>query len=205
MRIKNLRNILNWVVLVIPAMQVLLFLVSWLINAALPESQVRSLLGSEGIRWFFGSFVDNVTTPPLVWILVAAVAYGATRKSGIIGAIRMKNGERRYRQTFALRIVAVTMVLFLGVLAFLTLMPHAALLSATGQLFPSSFSKSCIPALAFCVIVNALIYGVLAGKLRSLDDVVATLTKGIASAAPLILLYVLVAELAASCAYVFHL
>ncbi len=84
-------------------------------------------------------------------------------------------------------------------------MPHAALLSATGQLFPSSFSRSCIPAIAFCVMVDAVIYGILAGKLRSLDDVVAALTRGIASAAPLILLYVLGAELAASCAYVFHL
>ena len=107
MRIKNLRNILNWVVLVIPVMQVLLFLVSWLINAALPESQVRSLLGSEGISWFFGSFVDHVATPPLVWILVAAIAYGATRESGILEAIQMKSDERRYRQTFALRIVAI--------------------------------------------------------------------------------------------------
>lgn len=205
MRIKNLRNILNWVVLVIPAMQVLLFLVSWLINAALPESQVRSLLGSEGIRWFFGSFVDNVAAPPIVWILVAAIAYGATKESGILEAIRMRSDERRYRQTFALRIVAITTVLLLLVLAFLTLMPHAALLSATGQLFPSSFSKSCIPAIAFCIMVDAVIYGILAGKLRSLDDVVAALTRGIASAAPLILLYVLGAELAASCAYVFHL
>ena len=178
---------------------------SWLINAAMPESQVRSLLGSEGIRWFFGSFVNNVATPPLVWLLVAAIAYGATRESGILEAIRMKNAERRYRQTFALRIAVVATVLFLGILAFLTLMPHAALLSATGQLFPSSFSRSCIPAVAFCIIVNALIYGVLAGRLRSLDDVVVALTRGIAVAAPLILLYVLIAELAASCAYVFHL
>lgn len=205
MRTKNLRTILNWVVLVIPVMQVLLFLVSWLINAALPESQVRSLLGSEGIRWFFGTFVDHVATPPLVWLLVAAIAYGATRKSGLMEAIRMKSNERRYRQTFALRIVAITTVLLLLVLAFLTLMPHAALLSATGQLFPSSFSRSCIPALAFCVMVDAVIYGILAGTLRTLDDVVEALTKGIASAAPLILLYVLVSELVASCIYVFHL
>ena len=70
MRIKHLRTILNWAVLVIPVMQVLLFLVSWLINAAMPESKVRSLLGSEGIRWFFGSFVDNVATSPLVWLLI---------------------------------------------------------------------------------------------------------------------------------------
>ncbi len=205
MRTKHLRTLLHWVVPGIPVMQVLLFLVSWLINAALPESQVRSLLGSEGIRWFFGTFVDHVAAPPLVWLLVSAIAYGAIRKSGIIQALRMKGSERRYRQTFALRIVVITTLMFLAVMAFLTLMPHAALLSATGQLFPSSFSRSCIPALAFCMMANAVVYGVLAGNLRSLDDVVTALTKGIASAALLILLYVLGSVLVASCVYVFRL
>ncbi|MBP5509136.1 MAG: AbgT family transporter [Prevotella sp.] len=203
MRIKRLRTILNWAVLVIPVMQVLLFLVSWLINAAMPESQVRSLLGSEGIRWFFGSFVDNVAASPLVWLLTAAIAYGATRESGIVGALKMKSGERRYRQTFALRIVFFMTLIFIAVMAFLTVMPRAALLSVTGQLFPSSFSRSIIPCVAFCVMADALAYGVLAGTLRSLDDMVAALTKGIASAAPLILLYVLASELFASCMYVF--
>ena len=52
-------------------------------------------------------------------------------------------------------------------------------------------------------MADALAYGVQAGTLRSLDDMVAALTKGIASAAPLILLYVLASELFASCMYVF--
>ena len=205
MRIRHLRIVLNWAVLVISVMQVLLFLVSWLINAAMPESKVRSLLGSEGIRWFFGSFVDNVAASPLVWILVAAIAYGATKESGIVGALRMRRDERRYRQTFALRIVFIMTVTFAAVIAFLTLMPRAALLSATGQLFPSSFSRSIIPAIAFCVMMDAVAYGVLAGTLRSMDDVVAALTKGIAKASPLLLLYVLASELTASCMYVFRL
>ena len=53
-------------------------------------------------------------------------------------------------------------------------------------------------------MVDAVIYGILAGKLRSLDDVVAALTRGIASAAPLIVLYVMVAELVLSVCYIFR-
>ena len=54
---------------VMAILQVALFLVSWLITAASPETTVRSLLSNEGIRWFFGSVVDNVASPPLVWIV----------------------------------------------------------------------------------------------------------------------------------------
>lgn len=205
MRIKCLKDILYWAMLVIIVLQALLFLVSWLINAAMPESQVRSLLGSEGIRWFFGSFVDNVATPPLVWMLVGAVAYGAVRESGIVGALRLKSEDRKYRQTFALRIVALLSALFVAVMVFLTLMPRAALLSATGQLFPSSFSKSIVPVVAFCISVDAVAFGMLAGTLRTVDDIVDALSKGIAMAAPLILFYILAAELFFSCLYVFHL
>ena len=42
--------------------QIILILVSWLITAAMPELFVRSLLSSEGIRWFFGQFTSNIGT-----------------------------------------------------------------------------------------------------------------------------------------------
>ena len=56
------------------AAQALLFLVSWLVTAMMPDTAVHSLLSSEGIRWFFGSFVGNVASPVLVWLLILAMA-----------------------------------------------------------------------------------------------------------------------------------
>ena len=205
MRTERRAHWLAVAVLAIPALQVLLFLVSWLINAASPESVVRSLLGSEGIRWFFGSFVDNVASPPLGWILVGAVAYGAVRESGVIEAIRRSPAQRTYRQTFALRMVLVQMIVFLAVWAAMAFLPHAPLLSATGSLFPSSFSRSLIPSLAFCVGVGAVVYAVLAGGKQAPADILAVLTSGIRKAAPLILIYVMLSELVCSVAYVFRL
>ncbi len=56
--------------------QLLLMLVSWIWSAAVPASGVRSMLSSEGIRWFFGHFAEMLATPLLVWILLLAAAYG---------------------------------------------------------------------------------------------------------------------------------
>lgn len=204
MRTERAFGALAVTVLVIAAMQVSLFLVSWLVNAAWPESVVRSLLSNEGIRWFWGTFASNVASPPLVWILVLAMAYGALRASKLTTVLWPPKVMRTYRQTFALRVTAVLLLLFLGVIAFISFVPHAALLSATGQLFPSSFSRSLIPTLAFCVAVAAITYGVLAGVLRNTSDVVRALSDGIASAAPLIVLYVMAAELVLSVCYIFR-
>ena len=52
--------------------EVMLILVSWLLTAAVPEASMRSLLSSEGIRWFFGHFSDNLATPVLVWLLLVS-------------------------------------------------------------------------------------------------------------------------------------
>ena len=52
--------------------QGLVILGSWLITAILPSLQLRSLLSSEGIRWFFGQFSYNLASPIIVWMLVAA-------------------------------------------------------------------------------------------------------------------------------------
>ena len=62
--------------------QLLLFILSWLLSAMRLEG-VRSLLSSEGIRWFFGQFTANVASPWLVWLLLILIALGALQKSGV--------------------------------------------------------------------------------------------------------------------------
>ncbi|MBO4658443.1 MAG: AbgT family transporter [Prevotella sp.] len=188
----------------VAALQVALFLVSWLITAASPETTVRSLLSNEGIRWFFGTFTDNVVAVPLAWIIVAAMAYGALRQSGMLRAIANPR-PRTYRQTFALRIVTAELLLFVVVIIVVAFIPHAALLSVTGELFPSSFSSSLVPIIAFCVAMTAITYGLLTATMRSLAEVFLSLCRGLASATPLIVLHVFIAEFYFSLRYVFPL
>ena len=83
MKIKNTKEALAASVVAMLVAQVMLFLVSWLVTAASPETNMRSLLSNEGIRWFFGSFTDNVAVQPLVWIIVLAMAWGMVTESQI--------------------------------------------------------------------------------------------------------------------------
>lgn len=204
MKTERLRRIMATVVMLLALAQGLLFLVSWLIVAASPETNIRSLLSNEGIRWFFGTFVDNVATPPLVWIVLLAMAKGAADGSTLLLTWKKGRSAWTYRQTFAFRIVLVQMLLFVLFIAIVAFVPHAPLLSATGSLAHSSFSRSIIPICAGAVTIAAITFGLLTATMGSVEDVVKSLVKGVADAAPLVVLYVFAVELWFSLAYVFR-
>ena len=52
--------------------ELLLVVLSWLFSATL-TADVRPLLSSEGVRWFFAHFVDGLSSPLLVWIILLAI------------------------------------------------------------------------------------------------------------------------------------
>ena len=87
----------------------------------------------------------------------------------------------------------------------LTLAPHGVLLSATGRLFPSPFSRALVPIVAFGVLLSSVTFGLASGRFRSAADVVAALSYGVSIAAPLFLLYVLIFQLYHSLRYVFRI
>ena len=127
-------------------------------------------------------------------MLFIVIAYGAMRKSGLLHAVRVM-GKVDFRQKFALRIVIFEVILFFGVMLLLTSVPHAILLSVTGNLFPSSFSQSLIPCLSFACVVFSISYGVISGSFHSLSDVFKSFTSQIPALAPLLIVYILAAQL----------
>ena len=183
-------------------MQVLLVVLSWLVTAANPELYQHSMLGGEGLRWLFGHFTENMQSPLLVWILMLGIAYGSVKGSGIIGAMK-KNAAHDYRTRFALQTVACELVLFVSVMALLTLLPHAVLLSAVGRLFPSSFTASLVPVSAMAISAMSMTYGFMVGRLCNVHDAFRLMYEGVAAAAPLLVAYVFVAELYHSVLFVF--
>lgn len=181
--------------------QVLLILMSWVLSAAIPELPIRSLLGSEGIRWFFRTFTDNLQSPLMIWILLASIAWGALKNSGMWNYII---GERNevYRQRFAFRVALFELLFFLLIIGILILPSHAILLSVTGYLFPSSFSQSIIPSLCFILCTMSVSYGYLSGSLSSLTDISYSLTIGISHTKFLWLIYILGMEFYSSIRFV---
>ena len=171
------------------AAQLLLMLVSWLLAAAIPTSGVRSLLSSEGLRWFLGHFSDVLGTSVLLCLLLLLMAYGCLRGCGIL------HFKTSYRQSRALAIMLLLLAVYVGIIVLLAMIPQAVLLSATGSLWPSPFSAAICPLFAFGITLLSAVYGYVAGSYHNMSDVYQSLIDGVRDGAPLLLFYVLLGQL----------
>lgn len=212
----RMKSKLGWTVLVLVTAQLALILLSWLITAAFPELPIRSLLSSEGVRWFFGSFTANQLTPLLAWFITTAMAVGAcvrsrlwaafcTKMSGLLHRRDSTDGRQglHYRERIGLRLALAEFMVYVVIMLLLTVVPHAILLSVTGELFPSAFSSSLIPSLSFVLIVMSLSYGVASGTVDSVARMHRVLVGGLEVGARIVPAYVIGVQLYMSLLYVF--
>jgi aminobenzoyl-glutamate transport protein len=178
--------------------QLLLMLVSWLLSAAFPDSGIRSLLSGEGMRWFFGHFSHQLATPVLVCLVLVLMAYGTFRHCGLLHYRSTYRERRALTMTLLLTVVAVMLLVLLAAI------PHAVMLSVTGSLWPSPFSRALLPLLSFIVIVLSAFYGIMAGHFANLSNVYDALLDGIRQGAALLLFYLLTIQLYLSVFYIFN-
>ena len=184
--------------------EIILIILSWLLSVALPNSGVRSMLSGEGIRWFMGHFGNILATPQLAWLLLAVIAIGCLRRCGVLGHVSSSSSlPMSYRERRALLLGGASLLLCVVAVLLLTVTPHAVLISATGDFFPSPFSYSLIPVASFSICLSSIVYGVVAGSFLTLRDVYDALSYGIRWAAPCILFYILIVQLYASMRFVF--
>lgn len=205
-----MKSKLGYIVLTLAIAQILLIFLSWLITAAAIDLPLRSLLSTEGVRWLFGSFVANQLTPLLVYFITASIAGGVFVHSKFYDALRNAfskgrvNTELAYRERIGLRLALVEFLLAIIIMLLLTVVPHAILLSVTGQLFPSNFSVSLIPTLSFILLVMSLSYGVTSGTINSIQKLQEMLSVGLETTAKYLPIYVFGVELYMSVLYVFQ-
>ena len=184
-----MKRILPYIALALALAHLLLILTSWVWSAAMPLSGVRSMLSSEGIRWFLGHFAELMASPVLVWILLGAMAYGAVVRCR--GNLQGNN----YRSSRARIISLGFLAVYVAIVLLLTVSPHAVLLSASGLLWPSPFSASLVPITAFGILLAAILYGVVAGTFQTLSEVYESLVFGLRQCAPLLPVYILFMQL----------
>ena len=184
-----MKRILPYIALALALAQLLLILTSWVWSAAMPLSGVRSMLSSEGVRWFLGHFAELMASLVLVWILLGAMAYGAVVRCR--GNLQGNN----YRSSRARIISLGFLAVYVAIVLLLTVSPHAVLLSASGLLWPSPFSASLVPITAFGILLAAILYGVVAGTFQTLSDVYESLVFGLRQCAPLLPVYILFMQL----------
>jgi aminobenzoyl-glutamate transport protein len=183
------KRFLPHIALTLVICQMLLMLVSWLFSAAYPTSGVRSLLSAEGLRWLMGHFSDLLATPLLVWIVLCSIAWGCLSRSCLLH--RPTNYRERRAQFMALLLLGI----IVGVMVLLTATPHAVLLSAVGGLWPSPFSASLVPVIAFSVTLISAFYGMVSGRFENISAVYDGVLHGICQGAPWLLFYVLVIQI----------
>ena len=199
MPMKN--KILAYLSVVLLIAEVVLVVGSWLYAALNPESGVRSMLSSEGIRWAFGGYIHQMQSSLLVWFLLAGMAYGALRHSRLAESLH----SMRYRQRVALRFSIAILAVYLLVVAYFAFVPHAILLSVTGNLFPSAFSDAVIPLFCFGIMLMSVVYGVMSGSFPSVPSVFNALVAGVSSFVPLIIVYLLASHLIYILSYILML
>ena len=195
------KKILGTIAMTLLFAEVLLVIVSWLLSATMMEG-ARSLLSSEGIRWLFGSFTNMMASPLLVWLILMLSALGCLQKSRVMSLFG-RQPAFSYREKTALRVAVLFFVIYLVIIALLTLTPHAILLSATGELFPSAFSRSLVPIVAFGISLFSLAYGMMAGVLKSHASILDALSSGISKGASLIIILMLIILFRESLRFVF--
>lgn len=181
--------------------QCVLVIVSWLLQAMRLEG-VRSMLSSEGIRWFIGGFSDIVASRLLVWLILLLIALGSLQQSGVVTFFSTK-GERSFRDRLALRVAFGFLAIYAIVICMLTLIPHAILLSVKGSLFPSSFSRSIVPIVCFALTLFSVVYATMSGNKKTGEDILGILSYGIRQGASLIIIYIMAIQFYASLRFVF--
>ena len=197
-----LNKILAYIAFVIGILQVAVVLVSWLIAAAMPELGLHSLLSAEGVRWYFGGVLENMSSTALVCLLLLSSAFGSVWKSGLLDVFVRK---LEYQEKMGLRLALLELFISIVIMSLLSAVPHAILLSVTGDFFPSSFSRSLVPVITFVLWVMSESYVLMASNSHMyIEKVFSDLISGISWAAPLILIYLIGIQLVYSFGFVFY-
>lgn len=182
-------------------LQTILIFGSWIVSAAIPDSQIRPLIGAGGLRWFFSSFTEDMASPILVYIILITLTVNVFINSGMRELFSLKR-KMNMQKKFALNVVLVELCTFIVLIVLLTAIPHAVLLSVTGELYPSSFSKGLIPMLCFIVTILSTSYGLVSGSLRGVYDIWNSITTGINFLPAVCFVYILLFQFVSSLSYV---
>lgn len=201
-KLKSLFNLnITFITCSLLLFQIMVVILSWMIKTIYPDFNGRSLLSGEGVRWFLGNFTNNVASNILVWIILIGLSWGSIRASNILQVFK-RSHTLSYRERLGFRVVLIEIMIWGIVIVLLSFIPHAAMLSITGQLFPSSFSKSIVPLIAFIALFSSITYGLIIGRLRKGNLIIEALSNGIKQIAPYIIIYIILVQLIYSIKFV---
>ena len=182
--------------------QIALVLGSWMASVLFPELAIRSMFVGESVRWFWSSLADNMSSTLLVWLLLSGAMVELFVGGGLLRAITSYRQTTDYER-MALMVVAWELVAMAIVLFLLAFVPHAVLLSALGTITPDSYIDSFVIMAMVGVSIMSLTYGMVTGRYPTFVDAFGAAATGVATTAPLVIVYLLAAELYSSVVWMF--
>ena len=188
--------------LVLFVLQIAVVMGSWVASVLYPELAIRSMFVGESVRWFWSTLADNMSSTILVWLLLSGAMTELFVGGGLCKAIVSSKQTTDYER-MALMVVAWELVAMFIVLFLLAFVPHAVLLSALGTITPNSYLDSFVIMLILGVCIMSLTYGMVTGRYASFVDAYGAAASGVATTAPLVIVYLLAAELYCSVVWVF--
>ena len=184
-------------------LQIAVVLGSWVASILYPELAIRSMFVGESVRWFWSSLADNMSSTLLVWLLLSGAMAELFVGGGLLKAIMSYKQTTDYER-MALIVVAWELVAMVIVLFFLAFVPHAVLLSALGTITPNSYLDSFVIMVIVGVCIMSLTYGMVTGRYSTFVDAFSAAATGVATTAPLVIVYLLAAELYSSVVWIFN-
>lgn len=184
-------------------LQIAVVLGSWVASILYPELAIRSMFVGESVRWFWSSLADNMSSTLLVWLLLSGAMAELFVGGGLLKAIMSYKQTTDYER-MALIVVAWELVAMVIVLFFLAFVPHAVLLSALGTITPNSYLDSFVIMVIVGVCIMSLTYGMVTGRYSTFVDTFSAAATGVATTAPLVIVYLLAAELYSSVVWIFN-
>ncbi len=184
------------------AAEVAVVLLSWVVSALFPESNVRSLLGNAGLRWLLGGYERNVNTSAFFYFLITAFFVGAMINSGLAGKI-MRIKQCSYNERLGVILFFIGLFVALVLCLLFAFYPRSVLLSVNGTVFSGLYFRAVLIVVAVVATLGSCVFILLGEGNDAYENIARALTAGLKAAAPVMLLYYLIAELVLSILYVF--
>lgn len=137
---------------------------------------------NELLRYIWLHGTERAASEWLVYTILFLVALGSVIKSKLF-----------FLRDVEAIVAAVVVSAIANLLLFLSaVLPNSPLLGATGTLFPSPWLNGLFQSLCIEAVVVSLVFGLLAGTVRSASDVLTLMTYGISKWSWAVLLALLV-------------
>ena len=192
----NKNNFLSYLILLLLVVAVMLPIISWILSAL--GFDCKSLLSEEGWRWIFYNIPVACANKWNVLCISSIIGLGSVIRCGIFD-------RKTKKDTNALYLVSIVLVLLVALLFVIALHPHSPLLSVTGEIKNSPFIHGLPTVFIWCVIFLSILYAFQTQRINTIEDFSDLFTYGIRRFSSIIVIAMFLSFVTRCIAYIFNI